>query len=181
MVLFVMGFVGLSVWAVVVDTLGPVVLRGSDAASIGCFALACIFPWLRYASRVNYMSHTCEPYLREGKYGLNAEFSISCQHWVWSWILKLSLQLDVGCSNIDLKKDIVAFVSGAASCDCICKPSSPRSSCWYGATPLLSALFLAMSPAGWLPFADEEVNWSDRHASDKMKLDAAWCIYPCKV
>ena len=43
MVLFVMGFVALSLWAVIVDTLGPVTLNGSRAASVGCFFLACIF------------------------------------------------------------------------------------------------------------------------------------------
>lgn len=43
MVLFVLGFVALSLWAVVVDTLGPIILHGSKTASLGCFLLTCIF------------------------------------------------------------------------------------------------------------------------------------------
>lgn len=43
MVLFVMAFVILSVWAVIVDTLGPVIQHGSKAASTGCLLLAFIF------------------------------------------------------------------------------------------------------------------------------------------
>lgn len=43
MVLFVMGFVLLSVWAVVADALGPIILHGTGGASIGCLSLACVF------------------------------------------------------------------------------------------------------------------------------------------
>ena len=41
--MFVLAFVALSVWAVVVDTLGPIILHGSKTASLGCFLLTCIF------------------------------------------------------------------------------------------------------------------------------------------
>lgn len=43
MVLFVMAFVALSVWAVVVDTLGPAIGHGTPLMSTACFILTCIF------------------------------------------------------------------------------------------------------------------------------------------
>lgn len=57
MVLFVLGFIALSVWAVAVDVLLPQILHGSRGSSVLCFVVAVVF--LTSVSPPSPHTHTC--------------------------------------------------------------------------------------------------------------------------